>query len=240
MNQTVTKLSRLLKRFPSRNTVFHFIRSDNFYCKTSYRRLLGTSTSSRKHEAVTCLDRDLLCAKRLRSQRFYATQKQTEDKKELVEAKEGPYSGLTRGEKVKEAGKDITYGLVILVGVGITGIIFYVVGRELFSSQSPSGIYGDALKKCMQNDQLISMLGEPMKGYGEMTRRRRRRHVSHQEFESGGAKYMRMRFYVEGPHGKATVTAEMKQNDAGKYEYRYIVAELQGYPARSVLVVDNT
>ncbi|XP_046577907.1 mitochondrial import inner membrane translocase subunit Tim21-like [Haliotis rubra] len=238
MNQTITKLSRLLKRVPSWNNAFHFIRSDNFYSRTSYRRLL--CTSNRKPIAIACLNGDAQFTKRLQSPRFYATQKPTENKKDLVEAKEGPYSGLTRGEKVKEAGKDISYGLVILVGVGITGIIFYVVGRELFSSQSPSGIYGDALKKCMENDQLISMLGEPLKGYGEMTRRRRRRHVSHQEFESGGVKYMRMRFYVEGPHGKATVTAEMKQNDAGKYEYRYVVAELQGYPARSVLVVDNT
>ncbi|XP_071086734.1 mitochondrial import inner membrane translocase subunit Tim21-like [Haliotis cracherodii] len=238
MNQTITKLSRLLKHVPSRDNVFHFIHSDSIYSRTTYRSL--RTASNRKPLAITCLNGDFDLIRKLQSQRFYATQKQNGNKKEIVKAKEGPYSGLTRGEKVKEAGKDISYGLVILVGVGITGIIFYVVGRELFSSQSPSGIYGNALKKCMENDQLISMLGEPMKGYGEMTRRRRRRHVSHQEFESGGVKHMRMRFYVEGPHGKATVTAEMKQNEAGRYEYRYVVAELQGYPARTVLVVDNT
>lgn len=52
------------------------------------------------------------------------------------------------GEKVKEATKTASYTGVILVGLGVTGIIFYYVFRELFSSNSPNSIYSEALEKC--------------------------------------------------------------------------------------------
>ncbi|XP_078073264.1 mitochondrial import inner membrane translocase subunit Tim21 isoform X2 [Mustelus asterias] len=80
-------------------------------------------------------------------------------------------------QKVKEAGKDLTYLLVVLIGIGITGGLFYVIFKELFSSSSPSKIFGDALKKCRAHPEIIGALGEPIKGYGETTRRGRRRHV---------------------------------------------------------------
>ncbi|XP_038665991.1 mitochondrial import inner membrane translocase subunit Tim21 isoform X2 [Scyliorhinus canicula] len=80
-------------------------------------------------------------------------------------------------QKVKEAGKDLTYLIVVLIGIGITGGLFYVIFKELFSSSSPSKIFGDALKKCRAHPEIIGALGEPIKGYGETSRRGRRRHV---------------------------------------------------------------
>lgn len=52
------------------------------------------------------------------------------------------------GEKVKEATKTASYTGVILIGIGVTGVIFYYVFRELFSSNSPNSIYSEALEKC--------------------------------------------------------------------------------------------
>lgn len=52
------------------------------------------------------------------------------------------------GEKIKEATKTASYTGIILVGVGVTGVIFYYVFRELFSSNSPNSIYSVALEKC--------------------------------------------------------------------------------------------
>lgn len=74
----------------------------------------------------------------------------------------GKESGITRnqekadvstdvrplGEKIKETTKTLSYTGVILVGVGVTGFIFYYVFRELFSSNSPNSIYSEALEKC--------------------------------------------------------------------------------------------
>lgn len=59
----------------------------------------------------------------------------------------------------------------------LTGLIFYTIGKELFSSQSPSGVYDRSLKLCKANSEVVDSLGEPIKGYGETTRRGRRRYV---------------------------------------------------------------
>lgn len=52
------------------------------------------------------------------------------------------------GEKIKETTKTATYTGVILLGAGVTSVIFYYVFRELFSSNSPNSIYSEALAKC--------------------------------------------------------------------------------------------
>lgn len=52
------------------------------------------------------------------------------------------------GEKIKETTKTVSYTGVILLGVGFTGIIFFYVFRELFSSNSANSIYSAALEKC--------------------------------------------------------------------------------------------
>lgn len=52
------------------------------------------------------------------------------------------------GEKIKETTKTVSYTGVILAGIGFTGVIFYYVFRELFSSNSPNSIYSAALEKC--------------------------------------------------------------------------------------------
>lgn len=55
--------------------------------------------------------------------------------------------------------------------------MFYAILNELFSGQSPNSVYTEALKLCQNDQKLADFLGEPIKGYGELTARRRRRHV---------------------------------------------------------------
>lgn len=52
------------------------------------------------------------------------------------------------GEKIKETTKTVSYTGVIVLGVGVTGVIFYYVFRELFSGNSANSIYSEALEKC--------------------------------------------------------------------------------------------
>ncbi|XP_071508705.1 mitochondrial import inner membrane translocase subunit Tim21-like, partial [Diadema antillarum] len=146
---------------------------------------------------------------------------------------------LTIGQRVAQTSKDVSYAGIIVLGIGVTGLMFYTVGKELFSSNSPNGIYTNALKLCKNNVQIQDALGTPIKGYGEMTRRKRRRHVSHLEYSQNGVNFMRMKFYLEGPHRKATVHLEMKQNENGRYEYRYLFVELDGYPSGTIILEDN-
>ncbi|XP_020657476.2 mitochondrial import inner membrane translocase subunit Tim21 [Pogona vitticeps] len=151
-------------------------------------------------------------------------------------------ASLSPAQKVKEAGRDFTYLIVVVVGIGVTGGLFYVIFKELFSSSSPSKIYGDALEKCRAHPEVIGFFGEPIKGYGEATRRGRRQLVSHIEYIKDGLKYMRLKFYIEGSEkGKqGTVHLEVKENpDSGKYEYRYIFVDIDVYPRRTIIIEDN-
>ncbi|KAM4689322.1 mitochondrial import inner membrane translocase subunit Tim21 [Discoglossus pictus] len=148
----------------------------------------------------------------------------------------------TATQKVKEAGRDFTYFIVVLIGIGVTGGLFYVVFTELFSSSSPSKIYGEALDKCRSHPEVIGAFGEPIKGYGETTRRGRRQHVSHLEFIKDGVKCMRLKFYIEGsePRKQGTVHLEVKENpESKKYEFQYIIVEIDTYPRRTIVIEDN-
>ncbi|XP_063236364.1 mitochondrial import inner membrane translocase subunit Tim21 isoform X2 [Bacillus rossius redtenbacheri] len=80
-------------------------------------------------------------------------------------------------EQVKETTKTASYWGIFLAGFGLTGVLFYAVFNELFSSKSPSSVYGGALKRCSHDPRIIDALGEPLRGFGEETRRGRRRHV---------------------------------------------------------------
>ncbi|CAE1254265.1 TIM21 [Acanthosepion pharaonis] len=159
--------------------------------------------------------------------------------KQLTKSIKNPYEGLTLGEKVKEASKDVTYTGVIIVGIGITAIMFYAIGRELLSQESPNAIFGNAFKRCKNDEEVQNVLGEHIKAYGEESGRRRRRHVNHVEYDVGGVKHMRMKFYIEGQHRKATVNLEMKQNESGKYEYRYLFVQMDSYPHQIIVLEDN-
>ncbi|XP_066536161.1 mitochondrial import inner membrane translocase subunit Tim21-like [Hoplias malabaricus] len=153
-----------------------------------------------------------------------------------------PSSGLSAGQKVKRAGKDFTYLIVVLIGLGVTGGLLYVIFQELFSSSSPSKLYGKALEKCRSHPEVIGAFGEPIKGYGETTRRGRRQQVSHIEYMREGQKFMRLKFYIEGsePGLRGTVHLESRENpETGKYEFRYIFVDVDTYPRRTIVIEDN-
>lgn len=65
----------------------------------------------------------------------------------------------------------------MLLGLGLTGALFYAIFSELFSDKSPNGVYSKTMDRCIKDDRVSGSLGEPIKGYGEETRRGRRRHV---------------------------------------------------------------
>lgn len=149
---------------------------------------------------------------------------------------------ISTSQKVKEAGRDFTYLIVVLIGVSITGGLFYTIFKELFSSSSPNKIYGKALEKCRSHPEVLSVFGEPVKGYGEATRRGRRQHVSFIEYVKDGLKHMRVKFYIQGsePGKQGTVHLEVKENpESGEYEFQYIFVELEPYPRRTIIIEDN-
>ncbi|XP_067936084.1 mitochondrial import inner membrane translocase subunit Tim21-like isoform X2 [Watersipora subatra] len=144
--------------------------------------------------------------------KFLQVRKQEESSadKEIDIQRERPYEHLTAGQKVAQAGADLTSLLVIIAGLGITGVLFYAVGSELFSSSGPNAVYSAAFKRCTNDIQVLDALGQPVKGHGETNRRGRRQHVQHTEFmNNNGEQHTRIKFYLKGAFRSAVVHAEM-------------------------------
>lgn len=89
----------------------------------------------------------ILQSSKLGNVRCYSTQKQS-GLARSQERSEVTTDVRPLGEKIKETTKTASYTGVILMGVGVTGVIFYYVFRELFSNNSPNSIYSEALEKC--------------------------------------------------------------------------------------------
>ncbi|XP_014286978.1 mitochondrial import inner membrane translocase subunit Tim21 [Halyomorpha halys] len=140
---------------------------------------------------------------------------------------------------VKEATKTVSYSAVILLGIGVTAALFYAVFRELFSSKSPSGVYSNAFKLCSNDTRIQDALGTPIKGFGEETSRGRRRHVNQVSYQKEGVPHMRMVFYLKGSRNSGTVHLEVKENNSGDFEYRYLFVQLDDYGRRVIVLEDN-
>jgi import inner membrane translocase subunit TIM21 len=188
-------------------------------------------------EIQRMVTRDFILDTRKGKETIESNSKFKSDKKstKLVETTDQPGTvALSLGEKVKENAKTATYGSVIILGLVVTGAMAYVILSELFSPESPNNIYTKSFKLCKANQDIQDSLGSPIKCYGEETRRGWRRHVAHHEFFQDNVKYLRMRFYIEGKFNKGTVHVEKKTNNQGKYEYSYLIVDVDGYPPRRI------
>ena len=99
------------------------------------------------------------------------------EKSSLTESKSDGGLQTSFTKKAKENVKTASYGMVIVAGVGVTGIILYTIFQELFSGDSPNSLFQMASEKCIAHPKVQDMLGEPIKAFGEENRRGRRRHV---------------------------------------------------------------
>lgn len=58
------------------------------------------------------------------------------------------FSELSTAQKIHRAGKDASYFGIVVCGFAITATLTYYIARELFSGNSPSGVYNRAFKHC--------------------------------------------------------------------------------------------
>lgn len=176
------------------------------------------------------------------SHRHYSRQSPSENSNALAEAKSSggsEVSTATAFETVKETTKTAGNLGVILFGVGITASILWAIFQELFSGNSPNNIYSSALEKCLADSRVKDHLGEPIKAYGEETRRGRRRHVSHSEYIANGQKHMLLKFYIQGCRKKGTVFVDMIQDERGNYQRNLLVVDLDDFARTKLILEDN-
>lgn len=140
---------------------------------------------------------------------------------------------------VKENTKSAGYLGVIIGGIGITAFMFYVIFDELFSSNSPNNVYSKALDMCVKHPKVRDSLGEPIKAYGEESRRGRRSRISHVTFVKDGVRHMRMKFYIQGIRRRGTVNLEVQENESGAYVYRYLYVTVEDILQTVIKIEDN-
>ena len=143
-------------------------------------------------------------------------------------------------KKTKENVKTASYGAVIVVGIGVTGFILYTVLRELFSGDSPNSLFQLASDKCMEHPKVQDLLGEPIKAFGEETRRGRRRHVASLSYvDEQGRKGLRVQFYLQGLRKRANAQIDAREDENGTLRTRYIIVTADDLLRTSIVVEDN-
>ena len=58
----------------------------------------------------------------------------------------------------QQAAKDTGYSLVVIAGVAALGGLCYLMLRELYSRETPNGIYKEASKMCLSNTEVNSII----------------------------------------------------------------------------------
>lgn len=90
---------------------------------------------------------------------------------------------------------------------------------------SPNTVFSRALDQVREHHEVTSRFGTPIKGYGRDhggKREGRRNFIEHTEYKSDedGSKRTRVRFNLEGPHGKGFVFAEVSSDmPSGEFVY---------------------
>lgn len=161
--------------------------------------------------------------------------------KELAESRYDEQTAVSTSvaERIKEGTKTAAYAGFVFMGFGVALVIFYAVFSELFSSKSPHKVYSKAVDYVISDDRVQNAIGDQIKSFGEETRRGRRQHVSHIEYEKDGRTYLRMKFHVKGNRASGTVHLEMVENDAGKFEYRYLFVIVDDVYRKTIILEDN-
>ena len=159
---------------------------------------------------------------------------------DITEVKKGQVQTATSAQKAKENVKTASYGMVIVVGIGVTGVVLYTVLQELFSGDSPTVLFQIASEKCVEHPKVQDLLGEPIKAFGEETRRGRRRHVISLSYvDDQGKNGVRVQFYLQGLRKRATGQVDAREDENGKLKIRYIVVTADDLLRTSIIVEDN-
>lgn len=99
----------------------------------------------------SCINRSIFtCGIRLQQQKA-----ESMNNKSIIESHAGSNDQIsthvTGARRVKQAAKDVSYGAIILGGGALLLGIFYYLFSELFSRETPSGIYDESSDICIKD-----------------------------------------------------------------------------------------
>ncbi|CAO3596749.1 unnamed protein product [Absidia cylindrospora] len=149
------------------------------------------------------------------------------------------WKDLTPPQKVAAATKASFNLTVFGVGFALTAGLAYYIGSELFSSDSSTNIFSDAVDRARKNQELVDLLGTPIKAHGAPSRNRmkRNRRIQYQIVDDQyGQAHFFMKFYVEGPDNEGVGMVEMIKDEKNKWEYKQLFVDVpgQGLPSKRI------
>ncbi|CAF3607747.1 unnamed protein product [Rotaria sordida] len=130
-------------------------------------------------------------------------------------------------EKAQQAAKDTGYSLIVIAGIATLGGLCYLVLHELYSRETPNGIYKEASKMCLANTEVQDALGTPILVHttpqiGSM----RINNVRAKIFNEKGHQSMALTFYLTGKERSGVVGVKVEKNISNKFVYEYILVQL--------------
>ncbi|SPN98580.1 related to Mitochondrial import inner membrane translocase subunit TIM21 [Cephalotrichum gorgonifer] len=147
------------------------------------------------------------------------------------------WSDLSAGEKTARATQQsFNFGL-ILAGLGLTGVVTYLLFTEVFAPDSKVANFSRAVDLIKKDPVCQSLLGDPKKimAHGEETynKWRRARPIASTIYQDRyGVEHLMMKFHVDGPLNKGLAQLHMtrhpKQGD-GDFEYKYLFVDVRGH-----------
>jgi len=138
----------------------------------------------------------------------------------------------------RERAKDAGYSVIIIIGFGLLVGAFYSLFRNIFSSHGTTVLFNKAVADCLAHGRVTSILGKPIKAFGEETRRGHRGHIPayHYIDPQSGRKGVLIRFYLQGVRRRGSVQLDAREDSKGKMQTRFLIVQI-GY--NTVVVVDN-
>eukprot|EP00008_Paramoeba_atlantica_P004613 CAMPEP_0201488082 /NCGR_PEP_ID=MMETSP0151_2-20130828/16764_1 /ASSEMBLY_ACC=CAM_ASM_000257 /TAXON_ID=200890 /ORGANISM="Paramoeba atlantica, Strain 621/1 / CCAP 1560/9" /LENGTH=217 /DNA_ID=CAMNT_0047873301 /DNA_START=165 /DNA_END=818 /DNA_ORIENTATION=+ len=160
------------------------------------------------------------------------------EKGKIEKGKEQKASGgsIVFVKKVAEHARDGTYVIAfcLFAGFAVLGI-----GKSLWtgmlSPNSSQRLYQKAAKKIKQDQDVMQLLGEPLKSFGEGSRRRS--HIAAETFyDAEGRENKQIRFYVSGPHGRGVCYCQFVKN--GRW-FEFVTLFVDAGGKRVILIQDG-
>ncbi|CAF3089344.1 unnamed protein product [Rotaria sp. Silwood2] len=87
---------------------------------------------------------------------------QRQEKEILVQSQYNQIQVTKFTQKAQQAAKDTVYSLVVVAGVVALGGLCYLMLHELYSRETPNGIYKEASNICLANTDVQEALGKPI------------------------------------------------------------------------------
>lgn len=169
-------------------------------------------------------------------------EKASESKKDISTV-EDPFDSPTYNipDKPLTFTEGASYSVVILAGLGIAAAAGYAVFKELIFEPKEYKVFGKALRRIQDDNQVRVRIGSPITGYGQESRNRAaRQRISNRIWkDDDGVEHVEVNFYIRGPHGAGKVFTEMFKDQADRqWKFVYLQVEIHS-PSPSRLLLES-